>query len=77
MIRDDTGHLDLIRDWFGPPWEMRPEDADAYFGWVCGMRSRRRDGAGGRAGGLLTAPGTAAPGRDLQPDGPRVRVPAG
>jgi hypothetical protein len=34
-IRNDTGHLDLIRDWFGRPlWEMRPEDADAYFGRV-------------------------------------------
>ena len=35
MIRNDTGHLDLIRDWFGRPlWEMRPEDGDAYFGRV-------------------------------------------
>ena len=34
-IRNDTGHLDLIPDWFGrPPWEMRPEEADAYFGRV-------------------------------------------
>jgi hypothetical protein len=35
MIRNDTGHLDLIRDWFGRPLrEMRPEDGDAYFGGV-------------------------------------------
>ena len=79
MIRDDTGHLDLIRDWFGRGlWEMRPEDADAYFGWV--LRDAKPPARAGRArgaGGLLTAPGTAAPGRDLQPDGPRGRVPAG
>jgi hypothetical protein len=31
-IRNDTGHLQLIRDWFGRPlWEMQPDDADAYF----------------------------------------------
>jgi integrase/recombinase XerD len=34
-IRNDTGHLELIRDWFGRPlWEMQPEDADVYFGRV-------------------------------------------
>ena len=34
-IRNDTGHLELIRDWFGRPlWEMQPSDADAYFGKV-------------------------------------------
>ena len=34
-IRNDTGHLELIRDWFGGPlWEMQPADADAYFGKV-------------------------------------------
>jgi len=28
-IRNDTGHLQLIRDWFGRPlWEMQPDDAD-------------------------------------------------
>jgi integrase len=32
-IRNDTNHLELIRDWFGRPlWEMAPADADAYFG---------------------------------------------
>jgi hypothetical protein len=32
-IRNDTGHLELIRDWFGRPlWEMRPADAASYFG---------------------------------------------
>jgi integrase/recombinase XerD len=34
-IRNDTAHLQLIRDWFGRPlWEMQPDDADAYFGRV-------------------------------------------
>ena len=34
-IRNDTGHLELIRDWFGRPlWEMQPADADSYFGKV-------------------------------------------
>lgn len=34
-IRNDTNHLELIRDWFGRPlWEMRPTDADNYFGKV-------------------------------------------
>lgn len=32
-IRGDTGHLEQIREWFGRPlWEMRPPDADRYFG---------------------------------------------
>ena len=27
-IRNDTGHLDLISDWFGRPlWQMQPADA--------------------------------------------------
>jgi integrase/recombinase XerD len=34
-IRNDTNQLELIRNWFGRPlWEMRPADADAYFGKV-------------------------------------------
>ena len=34
-IRNDTNHLELIRDWFGRPlWEMLPADADTYFGKV-------------------------------------------
>ncbi|WP_435835630.1 helix-turn-helix domain-containing protein [Streptomyces avermitilis] len=34
-IRNDTHHLELIRDWFGRPlWEMEPADADVYFGKV-------------------------------------------
>jgi integrase/recombinase XerD len=34
-IRNDTGHLELIRAWLGRPlWEMQPGDADAYFGRV-------------------------------------------
>jgi len=34
-IRGDVGQLDQIRAWFGRPlWEVRPADADAYFGRV-------------------------------------------
>ena len=34
-IRNDSNHLQLIREWFGRPlWEMQPSDADAYFGKV-------------------------------------------
>jgi hypothetical protein len=34
-IRNDTNHLELIRDWFTQPlWEMQPSDADVYFGKV-------------------------------------------
>ena len=36
-IRNDTGHLELTRDWFRRPlWQMQPGDADAYFGRVLG-----------------------------------------
>jgi integrase/recombinase XerD len=50
-IRNDTGHLDLIRHWFGRPlWEMRPEDADAYFGKV--LRDARPSTRTGRAAAL-------------------------
>ena len=50
-IRNDTGHLDLIRDWFGRPlWEMQPEDADAYFGKV--LRDARPSTHTGRAAAL-------------------------
>jgi hypothetical protein len=49
--RNDTGHLDLIRNWFGRPlWEMRPEDADAYFGRV--LRDARPSTRTGRAAAL-------------------------
>lgn len=50
-LRNDTGHLDLIRDWFGRPlWEMRPEDADAYFGRV--LRDAKPSTRTGRAAAL-------------------------
>ena len=50
-IRNDTGHLDLIRDWFGRPlWEMQPEDADAYFGRV--LRDAKPSTRTGRAAAL-------------------------
>jgi hypothetical protein len=32
-IRNDSDHLELIRQWFERPlWEMEPADADVYFG---------------------------------------------
>ena len=50
-IRNDTGHLELIRDWFGQPlWEMQAEDADAYFGRV--LRAARPSTRAGRAAAL-------------------------
>jgi integrase len=50
-IRNDTGHLELIRDWFGRPlWEMQPGDADAYFGRV--LRDARPSTRTGRAAAL-------------------------
>ena len=50
-IRSDTGHLGLLRDWFGRPlWEMQPADADAYFGKV--LRDARPSTRTGRAAAL-------------------------
>ena len=50
-IRNDTGHLELIRAWFGRPlWEMQPGDADAYFGRV--LRDVRPSTRTGRAAAL-------------------------
>jgi hypothetical protein len=50
-IRNDTGHLDLIREWFGRPlWEMQPADADSYFGRV--LRDARPSTRTGRAAAL-------------------------
>ena len=50
-IRNDTGHLELIRDWFGRAlWEMQPADADAYFGKV--LRDVRPSTRIGRAAAL-------------------------
>ena len=50
-IRNDTNHLELIRDWFGRPlWEMQPDDADAYFGRV--LRDARPSTRTGRAAAL-------------------------
>jgi integrase/recombinase XerD len=50
-IRNDTGHLDLIRNWLGRPlWEMQPEDADAYFGRV--LRDAKPSTRTGRAAAL-------------------------
>jgi len=50
-IRNDTNHLELIRDWFGRPlWEMQPADADAYFGKV--LRDARPSIRTGRAAAL-------------------------
>jgi hypothetical protein len=34
-ISSDVGHLEQVRTWFGKPlWDMKPTDADAYFGKV-------------------------------------------
>jgi integrase/recombinase XerD len=50
-IRNDTGHLELIRDWFGRALrEMQPADADAYFGKV--LRDARPSTRTGRAAAL-------------------------
>ncbi|WP_337824594.1 tyrosine-type recombinase/integrase [Amycolatopsis sp. A1MSW2902] len=50
-IRNDTNHLELIRDWFGRPlWEMQPPDADVYFGKE--LRDARPSTRTGRAGAL-------------------------
>ena len=50
-IRNDTGHLELIRDWFGQPlWEMQPSDADTYFGKV--LRESKPSTRTGRAAAL-------------------------
>jgi hypothetical protein len=47
-IRNDTGHLELNRDWFGRPLrEMQPDDADAYFGKV--LRDAKPSTRTGRA----------------------------
>jgi len=53
-IRNDTNHLELIRDWFDRPlWEMQPTDADAYFGTV--LRDAKPATRTGRAGALAVA----------------------
>jgi integrase len=50
-IRNDTNHLELIRDWFGHPlWQMQPADADAYFGKV--LRTAKPSTRTGRAAAL-------------------------
>ena len=50
-IRNDTGHLELIGDWFGRPlWEMQPSDADTYFGKV--LREAKPSTRTGRAAAL-------------------------
>jgi len=60
-IRNDTGHLQLIRDWFGRPlWEMQPGDADAYFGRALRDEALDAHRAGGSADGVLPVPGAAA-----------------
>ncbi len=50
-IRNDTNHLELIRDWFGRPlWEMQPADADRYFGTT--LREAKPSTRTGRAAAL-------------------------
>jgi hypothetical protein len=66
-ICNDTGHLELIREWFGRGlWEMQPADADAYFGEVLpGCEAVDAHWAGSRADGVFPVPGAAAQDRDL------------
>ena len=46
-IRNDTGHLELIRDWFGRPlWEMQPPRLILTSARCCARRSRPRAPAG-------------------------------
>ena len=50
-IRNDTNHLELIRDWFTRPlWEMQETDADTYFGKV--LRDAKPSTRAGRAAAL-------------------------
>ena len=50
-IRNDAGHVELIRDWFGRPlWEMQPSDADTCFGKV--LREAKPSTRTGRAAAL-------------------------
>jgi hypothetical protein len=50
-IRSGTGHLELIRDWFGRPLgEMQPPGADSYFGKV--LRDVKPSTRTGRAAAL-------------------------
>ena len=50
-IRNDTNHLELVRDWFGRPlWQMQPPDADTYFGKV--LRDAKPSTRTGRAAAL-------------------------
>ena len=52
-IRNDTNHLELVRDWFGRPlWEMQPGDADTYLGKV--LRDAKPSTRTGRAAALTT-----------------------
>ena len=60
-IRNDTGHLELIRDWFGRPlWEMQPADADSFRQGAARGEAVHAHRPGGRAEGVLPVPGAAA-----------------
>jgi len=52
-ISGDVSHLEQVRAWFGRPlWEMRPADADEYFGKT--MRAAARNTRLARAQALTT-----------------------
>ena len=52
-ISADVSNLEQVRAWFGRPlWEMRPADADEYFGKV--MRAAARNTRAARAQALRT-----------------------
>jgi hypothetical protein len=61
-IRNDTGHLELIRDWFGRPlWEMQPGRRGCLLRHsAAGGQAVDAHRAGGRADGVLPVPGAAA-----------------
>jgi hypothetical protein len=55
--RGDTNHLESVRRWFDRPlWEMKPPDADRYFGRILRSMSSATRTAGRRFSVELAAP---------------------
>ena len=72
-IRNDTNHLELIRDWFGRSlWEMQPADADTYFGTV--LRNAKPSTRTGRAAALTVSSSSCARSWSAAASSPRPRV---
>ena len=61
-IRNDTGHLELIRAWFGRPlWEMQPRRRGCLLRQgAAGCQAVDAHRPGGRADDVLPVPGAAA-----------------